>query len=246
MAKVGIDIGSRTVKMVLVEDGRVIESRKMANSFNPIEDCNTILKGIEYESMTATGYGRHLIAGHFEGVSVISEIKAFALGVRHLYPTCLNILDIGGQDTKSISLNDDGTMSKFEMNDKCAAGTGRFLEVMAMALGYRLDEFGEHALKSTAEVKINAMCAVFAESEVVSLLAKGLEREDIAKAILQSVVTRGAALVKRVGIKGSSVVFVGGVAQNIGVRELLKDALGVEVITPEDPQIVGALGAALY
>ncbi len=245
MIKVGIDIGSRTIKMVAMEDGQIIASRKMQNSFNTLEDCKTILEGINYDTITATGYGRHLVASHLENVNVISEIKAFGLGVRHLYPNCRNILDIGGQDTKSISLNEDGSLSKFEMNDKCAAGTGRFLEVMAMALGYTLDEFGAKALEATKEEKINSMCTVFAESEVVSLLARGSKREDIAKAILQSVVARASLLIKRVGLYGSTVVFVGGVAQNIGVRTLLASSLSLEVITPDDPQIVGALGASL-
>lgn len=245
MVKVGLDIGSRTIKMVAIEDGEVIKSKKMGNSFNTLEDCHTILDGVAYDSMTATGYGRHLVAEHFDNVKVISEIKAFGLGVRHLYPSCRNILDIGGQDTKSISLTPDGSLSKFEMNDKCAAGTGRFLEVMAMTLGYTLSEFGPKAMEASKAEKINSMCTVFAESEVVSMLARGSRREDIAKAILQSVVTRASLLVKRVGIAGDSIVFVGGVAQNCGVRTLLTENLGLEVITPEDPQIVGALGAAL-
>ncbi len=245
MIKEGIDIGSRTIKMVAVEDGEIIAVKKMAITFNNLEDCRSILDGINYDSLTASGYGRHLIAEHYENVKVVSEIKAFGVGVRHLYPTCRNILDIGGQDTKSISLNLDGSLSKFEMNDKCAAGTGRFLEVMSMALGYTLSEFGERALEATNNEKINSMCAVFAESEVVSMLARGSKREDIAKAILQSVVTRASLLIKRVGISGDSIVFVGGVAQNIGVRSLLSETLNIKVITPEDPQSVGALGAAL-
>lgn len=231
--------------MVALDGGVLVASAKMENSFNTLEDCRSILSGIVYDSITATGYGRHLVAAHFEGVNVISEIKAFGLGVRYLYPNCRNILDIGGQDTKSISLDEAGNLSKFEMNDKCAAGTGRFLEVMAMALGYTLDEFGDRALESTIDEKINSMCTVFAESEVVSMLARGSKREDVAKAILQSVVTRASSLIKRVGISGDSIVFVGGVAQNRGVRSLLADSLSLNVITPDDPQIVGALGAAL-
>ncbi len=245
MRRAGIDVGSRTVKLVVVEDDKLVVSKKMTNSFNTLDDCKTMLAGVDYDTLTATGYGRHLVAEHFENVSVISEIKAFALGVRHLYPTAYNILDIGGQDTKSILLNSDGSLSKFEMNDKCAAGTGRFLEVMAMSLAYGLEEFGEKALESTIEEKINSMCTVFAESEVVSLLARGSKREDVAKAILQSVVARAAMLVKRVGIKGDSLVFVGGVAQNSGVRTLLAQKLGVTIISPQDPQVVGALGAAV-
>lgn len=241
--KAGIDIGSRTIKLVVVEEGEVVVCKKTENSFDTIGDCRRMLDGVGYDTITATGYGRYLFAEHFEDVKVISEIKAFTIGVHHLFPDCRTILDIGGQDTKAISLSENGSIKKFEMNDKCAAGTGRFLEVMAMSLRYSLAEFGEKAMLSEKNEKINCMCTVFAESEVVSMLAKGARREDVAKGIMQSVVTRAASLLRRVGVDGS-VVFVGGVALNGAMGLLLEENLGCPVHTPDDPQIIGALGAA--
>lgn len=244
MRKAGIDIGSRTIKLVVVEEGNVVVCKKTENSFDTMGDCRRMLEGVEYDTITSTGYGRYLFAENFENVKVISEIKAFTIGVHHLFPDCRTILDIGGQDTKAISLSDNGGIRKFEMNDKCAAGTGRFLEVMAMSLRYSLAEFGEKAMLSEKNEKINCMCTVFAESEVVSMLAKGARREDVAKGIMQSVVTRATSLLRRVGVDGS-VVFVGGVALNPAMRLLLEENLNCPVHTPPDPQIVGALGAAL-
>lgn len=244
MRLAGIDIGSRTIKLVVVEDGKVVMVKKMENSFDTIGDCRRMLDDVSYDKITSTGYGRYLFADHFENVSVISEIKAFTVGVYNLFPECRTILDIGGQDTKAISLTDNGSIRKFEMNDKCAAGTGRFLEVMAMSLRYSLSEFGDKAMMAVGTEKINSMCTVFAESEVVSMLARGSQREDVAKGIMQSVVVRAVALLRRVGV-GDNVVFVGGVALNGAMRELLSEALNCPVYTPEDPQIVGAYGAAL-
>lgn len=244
MRRAGIDIGSRTIKLVVVENGEIVISRKMENSFDTIGDCHKILDGVEYDRITSTGYGRHLFAENFSDVNVISEIKAFTVGVHNLYPYCRTILDIGGQDTKAISLLENGSIKKFEMNDKCAAGTGRFLEVMAMSLRYKLTEFGDRAMLSTKEEKINSMCTVFAESEVVSMLAKGAQREDVAKGIMRAVIARATALLKRVGISGN-VVFVGGVALNPAMRIILEENINCTVHTPEDPQIIGAYGAAL-
>ena len=219
------------------------EKRKIENSFNTVENCKDILKDVKYDNITATGYGRHLFNEHF-GSNVISEIKAFTTGTHYLFPNCRTILDIGGQDTKAISMDSKGRIRKFEMNDKCAAGTGRFLEIMAMALRFSLQEFGDRALESEKTEKINSMCTVFAESEVVSQLARGAERAAVAKGIMQSVVNRSIAQLKRVGID-SDIVFVGGVAFNNGIVRLLEQSLDTTLFIPEDPQIVGALGAAL-
>ncbi len=243
MINAGIDIGSRTIKLVVIEDGKITEKRKIENSFNTVENCKDILKDVKYDNITATGYGRHLFNEHF-GSNVISEIKAFTTGTHYLFPNCRTILDIGGQDTKAISMDSKGRIRKFEMNDKCAAGTGRFLEIMAMALRFSLQEFGDRALESEKTEKINSMCTVFAESEVVSQLARGAERAAVAKGIMQSVVNRSIAQLKRVGID-SDIVFVGGVAFNNGIVRLLEQSLDTTLFIPEDPQIVGALGAAL-
>lgn len=247
MLRAGIDIGSRTIKLVVTESNKVVMSRHCENSFNTIGDCYKLLEGVEYDSITATGYGRYLFADHFPQAGVVTEIKAFAVGAHSLYPDSSLILDIGGQDTKAISLDEKGAIRKFEMNDKCAAGTGRFLEVMAMTLRYTLDEFGSEAMRSTVVEKINSMCTVFAESEVVSMLSRGTQREDIAKAILQSVVARATSLLRKVEPIGGrgAVVFVGGVAKNSAMLSLLSQSIGREVLSPPFPQLVGAYGASL-
>jgi predicted CoA-substrate-specific enzyme activase len=140
MIHAGIDVGSRTVKLAVVEDGSIKELRKTINSHNPLVTCQEILSGVTFDTLTATGYGRHLIRNYMN-CNVVSEIKAFAVGARKVSDRCRTVLDIGGQDTKAISLDENGLLSRFEMNDKCAAGTGRFLEIMAAALGYRFEKY---------------------------------------------------------------------------------------------------------
>ena len=243
MKSAGIDIGSRTIKLVVIENGTITLVRKGENSFDPLKVCAEFLKDVEYNVITATGYGRHLFSQHYP-CEVISEIKAFATGAKHLFPSCRTILDIGGQDTKAISLAADGKLLKFEMNDKCAAGTGRFLEIMAMALGYSLSDFGRAACSAEKSEKINSMCTVFAESEVISVVAKGAARHEVALGIHQGIATRSIGMLQRVMIQ-PDVAFVGGVAFNPCMRNLLQEKLGESVLIPEDPQIVGALGCAL-
>jgi (R)-2-hydroxyacyl-CoA dehydratese activating ATPase len=239
----GLDIGSRTVKLAVLERGKLVLSRKAVASYDPLETARTLLKDTEYDALTATGYGRHLIQGHLD-CPVISEIKAFAVGSWHLHPGCRSILDIGGQDTKVIALDDKGNMNKFEMNDKCAAGTGRFLEVMAVALGFSLEEFAQAALSAPQSAKINSMCTVFAESEVISLTAQGKPRNEVALGIHKAIVSRCVALLKRIAPAGE-IFFAGGVAFNPCVRSLIENEMGLAVFVPPDPQIVGAIGAAL-
>jgi predicted CoA-substrate-specific enzyme activase len=244
MISAGIDIGSRTVKLVLVKNGEIEHSQITENSFDPIGTCKNLLENIQYDRITATGYGRNLFGNHFES-KTISEIKAFAIGARAFFPSCRTILDIGGQDTKTISLNEHGKLNKFEMNDKCAAGTGKFLEIMAMALGFSLYEFGEKALTAETAEKVNNMCTVFAESEVISLVAAGARRENVALGLHQSIAVRAVSMLKRLNVT-DDVAFVGGVALNPCIKKLVKDALHKEIFTTEQPQIVGALGCALH
>ncbi|MBA4390488.1 MAG: 3-hydroxyacyl-ACP dehydratase [Syntrophus sp. (in: bacteria)] len=244
MKAAGIDIGSRTVKLAVVEGGVTILTRKALTSHDPLEAVRTLIRGVEYDVIVATGYGRHLIKGHLD-CQVISEIKAFALGAKAIYPACRVILDIGGQDTKAISLNNTGEMSKFEMNDKCAAGTGRFLEIMANALSYTLEEFSRAALSAERFENINSMCTVFAESEVISLTAQGALRHEVALGIHRAIVSRSIALLKRIAPSGE-IFFAGGVALNECVRVLIAKELNRSVVVPPDPQVVGAFGAALH
>jgi (R)-2-hydroxyacyl-CoA dehydratese activating ATPase len=243
MISAGIDIGSRTIKLVLVSDRQILDVRKAENSFDTLKVCNGLLEGIRYDCITSTGYGRYLFE-EYKKCNVISEIKAFALGAKYVLPECRTVLDIGGQDTKAITLDENGKLKKFEMNDKCAAGTGRFLEIMAMTLRYSLQEFGLCALQAKDSVSINSMCTVFAESEVVSMIARGADRANVAKGIHLSIVSRSIALLKRTGLEGA-LVFAGGVAYNKCIVHLLEDQLQTKVFVPEEPQIIGALGAAL-
>lgn len=237
-------MGSRTVKLVIVEDGRVVCSRKQENSFDSLTVIRRLLDGAAYDAITATGYGRHLFTQHFSG-QTISEIAAFARGTHHLFPACRAVLDIGGQDTKAIALDEQGRVRKFEMNDKCAAGTGRFLEIMAMALGYSLPEFGMAALTGEQGEKINSMCTVFAESEVISMISRGAKREQVALGIHQAVASRSVAMLQKIAAQ-DEVAFVGGVALNPAMQALIQATLNTSLRTPDDPQLVGALGAALH
>ncbi len=243
MISAGIDIGSRTIKLVVYKDGKLILIRKAENSFNTLKICSELLDDVNYDVITSTGYGRRLFEEHYE-CNVISEIKAFAQGAYNLYPSCRAILDIGGQDTKAISLDENGKLKKFEMNDKCAAGTGRFMEIMAMTLRYTLDEFGDTALRADESINISSMCTVFAESEVVSMLAKGADRAKVARGIHQSIVNRSIALLRRVS-DAENILFAGGVAYNKCIKFLIEQQLNKKIFIPEDPQIIGAIGAAL-
>lgn len=243
MISAGLDIGSRTLKLVLMQKNEIIHHEVHPNAFHA-DQAREVLQNHRYDVLTATGYGRHQLTS-YPGTHVISEIKAFALGVHHLYPGCRTILDIGGQDTKVIRLDAAGRMQKFIMNDKCAAGTGRFLEIMALAMNIPLEDFGSVAQSVESSEKINSMCAVFAESEVISLLSRGASRADVARGIHQSIVSRAASLLQKVGVT-QDVVFVGGVARNEAMVALLQKELGVPVHTPRNPQIIGALGGALH
>ncbi len=243
MRSAGIDLGSRTIKFAVVEDGRLVHSRKDATSHDPLGTARQLMDGITFDRLTATGYGRHLIKGSID-CPVISEISAFVQGARFYSNDCQSILDIGGQDTKAISLDDKGCLCKFEMNDRCAAGTGRFLEVMAAALGFTLEEFAAEAILANRAEKINSMCTVFAESEVISLISQGADRREVALGIHKAIISRSASLLKRVSSAGK-IFFAGGVALNPCARSLLETETNRPVFVPPDPQMVGAIGAAL-
>jgi len=244
--QVGIDLGSRTIKIAVLENGRLVEQQIAESGFDPYRQSLEMIRRYKPEKIVATGYGRHLARKHF-AQEVITEIKAHALGARHYFADCRTIVDIGGQDSKVILLDKDGRVVNFMMNDKCAAGTGRFLEIMAASLGYTLDEFGPAALESKEDVVINSMCTVFAESEVISMKNQGAPPYDIAGAVHLSVVNRLLAMLNRAG-HGENIVFTGGVARNPCIVSQLKERLGgaVEVFSPAEPDIVGALGAAIH
>jgi predicted CoA-substrate-specific enzyme activase len=239
----GIDIGSRTIKLVLVEDGKAVESRQADSGHDSMRNAGSLLDGMKYDRIMATGYGRHLLEIGLNAPTV-TEIKAHAEGARALFPNVRAILDIGGQDSKAIALDERGKIAKFEMNDRCAAGTGKFLEIMARTLGYDLNDFGREALKALRDIQVNSMCTVFAESEVTSLLARGEDRREIALGLHRSVILRAVGMLKRIPLNGP-IVFSGGVAKNPCMRRLLSQAMKQDILVPEDPQMTGALGAAL-
>lgn len=243
----GIDIGSRSIELVIFEEGKVVHQAMLPTTFDPLAQCRQLLEQVEVSKVVATGYGRKLFAGartDLETVA-ITEIRAYALGARHLYPGACTILDIGGQDSKAISLSPEGQVAKFEMNDRCAAGTGKFLEYMATALQVPIKEFGGFAMQGEKRIQINSMCTVFAESEATSLMARGESPANIALGLHLAIVQRTAAMMRRVGVT-PPLVFAGGVAHNACVKALLEESLQSPVVVPEHPDFVGALGAAIY
>lgn len=242
---VGIDLGSTTVKAVAL-NGKIITSAIMPTGANPRKTGETVLDRViakskgDVKKIVATGYGRV----SFSADNVISEITAHARGGHSLFPGARTIIDIGGQDSKITRLNEEGMVVDFAMNDKCAAGTGRFIENTARALEVSLLVFSKKSLASQAPAKINSMCTVFAESEVISLLAQGASLEDVSAGVHASVAQRIKAMVERVGIT-KEVIFTGGAAKSTAMKKALEDSLGVKLTVPEEPQIVGALGAAI-
>jgi predicted CoA-substrate-specific enzyme activase len=243
----GIDIGSRSIELVVLNPHGPLRWVKAPTTFDPLGQCRRLMEGIEGIRMTATGYGRKLFADSFPQMDAasITEIQAYALGARFLYPQARTVLDIGGQDTKVIALSETGKVSKFEMNDRCAAGTGKFLEFMAVALQVPLESFGEFALRADRRIQISSMCTVFAESEATSLMARGERPENIAMGLHMAIVQRTTAMVRRIG-GAAPIVFAGGVAHNPCVVKLLEEQLGEALTVPDYPDMVGALGAALY
>ncbi len=239
----GIDIGSRYIKYVVLEDTDLSEVYKLETGYDPLGTCRDLIGTTKPDRLLATGYGRHLLQTHHE-VETVTEIRAVARGARACFPSCRTIIDIGGQDTKVVQLAENGVVAHFEMNDRCAAGTGRFLEVMAKTLGFPLEQFGDRCLENGGGMTISSLCTVFAESEVISLIARGAKREAIATAIHQSIANRVVSLAKRVGVK-EEVVFAGGCARNRCLQRIFQEKLQQPIRISDNPDILSAYGAAL-
>ena len=246
----GVDVGAATAKAVILNDNNVLASSVIPTGFSAAGAGEVVTKealkkaGLamgDLAYVVSTGYGRRAIT--FAN-KVLTEIICHAAGVSWLITEARTIIDIGGQDSKVIGLDDNGNVTNFVMNDKCAAGTGRFLEVMAGVLGVEISEMGSVSLLGQDPCQISSTCTVFAESEMVSLRAEGRSREDIIAGIHKALARRVAIMGAPVGFK-KDVVFTGGVAKNVGIKKALEDELGLEILIPEEPQIVGALGAAL-
>lgn len=243
----GIDIGSRSIELAVFDGANLVRQVKTSTTYDPIAQCKKLIDGLRVPKLIATGYGRKLFADSFREFKVITitEIQAYALGAKHIFPEARTVLDIGGQDTKVILLDPNGRVAKFEMNDRCAAGTGKFLEFMATALQVPLDDFGDFALGADRRIQINSMCTVFAESEATSLMARGERAENIAMGLHLAIIQRTVAMLRRVGME-APLVFAGGVAHNPCATRMLEEQLNTSVVVPAEPDMVGAIGAALY
>jgi (R)-2-hydroxyacyl-CoA dehydratese activating ATPase len=251
MYTLGIDIGSTTSKCILLQDGEKIIGKSLLiggmGTDSPMNAMNQILEGCNVSTydiaMTiVTGYGRNNFGF---GDGEVSELTCHALGGQFVFPGLRSIIDIGGQDAKVIILTKDGRMSNFVMNDKCAAGTGRFLDVMANILQMNIDDFDACAAKSENPASISSTCTVFAESEVISQLANGVKREDLIAGICASVASRVSALARRAGVM-PRLCMSGGVARNGAVRRALEESLEMEIEVDPLAQYFGAIGAAIY
>ena len=251
MLTLGIDIGSTASKAVIMRDGKDIITESVVSvgtgTRGPKEVFQNVLNQAyvtvdQIDRILATGYGR---MGFEQAAREVSEISCHARGVHYLVPTAGTIIDIGGQDAKAIRVNSNGSLDDFIMNDKCAAGTGRFLEVMSRVLDIRVEDMGEVSSHSTKELSISSTCAVFAESEVISRMSNNETVEDIAAGIHRSVAKKTASLVTLMGPIRKDVVMSGGVAQNSGVVKALENILNCNIIVPDKCQLAGAIGAAL-
>lgn len=251
MYVLGLDVGSASSKVVILDDDKNIVSSSVVQvgtgSSGPSRALNEALGKVnltldDMKKIVATGYGRY----SFERADKqISEISCHAKGIFHLVPTARTIIDIGGQDAKAIRLDDNGMVSQFFMNDKCAAGTGRFLDVMARVLEINIIDMADYDSRATEVVNVSSTCTVFAESEVISHLSNNIPKENIIAGIHASVASKACGLAYRAGL-ADDIVMSGGVAQNAGVVRAISRELRRPVIVAPNPQIAGALGAALF
>jgi len=256
MLVAGVDVGAATAKTVIMSDGKILGQAVIPTGDRIITAAEKVTRlalekagmwrdgfgfKTNFDYVISTGYGRH---GVPFANKAVTEIICHAKGAYYLLPATRTIIDIGGQDSKAIGLDEKGDVIDFVMNDKCAAGTGRFLEVMAQVLGVTIEELGPVALTSKNPCQISSTCTIFAESEMVSLRAEGKPREDLIAGIVRAVSSRVVVMGRTVGFR-RDIVFTGGVAKNIGVKEALEEEIQMEIIVPEEPQTMGALGAAL-
>jgi benzoyl-CoA reductase subunit D len=252
MITAGIDMGSRSVKVVLLEGDKVKKAHLMLpgdldadqaaeKAYDDALAAAGFKRG-DVKAVFATGAGRKQVAFATEG---ITEMTAGAKGANFMFPNCRTVVDVGAEEGRGIKTDATGRATDFAGNEKCAAGAGSFAEAMSRALQLTLKEFGDASLKSDKTIPMNAQCTVFAESEVVSLIHSSTPKEDIAKAVLDAVASRVCAMVRRVGIE-NEVVLIGGMVHNDGFVQSLKTAMDVDTISlPEMPEYISALGCAL-
>lgn len=247
----GIDIGSTSSKCVILSDGKEIASSAIVAKGAGTDGVEIVLEktlgelGLSLDDMSAvisTGYGRN---SYDRADKTMSELSCHAKGGAFIFGDIRTIIDIGGQDAKVLRIDKNGQLQNFVMNDKCAAGTGRFLEVMANVLHVNLDDFGKYDAEATERTPISSTCTVFAESEVISCLANNAEIKNIIHGIHYSVASRVASQAKRIGVE-APVVMTGGVSRNSGVVRALENELNTSIAVSDDSQLAGALGAAIY
>lgn len=251
MIVAGCDVGSLTAKAVIMADGgKILASEVIRATTAPERSAEEAMGGalskarISRQSIdycVGTGYGRKHVpfVNHVE-----SEITCHGKGAAWLMPTVRTVVDIGGQDAKAIRIDERGNVIRYVYNDKCAAGTGRFLEIMADAMEIKLEDMGPLSFQSTNPVAISNQCVVFAETEIISLINEGRDLPDIVRGLHRALANKAAALAKSIGVE-AEVAMTGGVAKNPGILRSLENAMGVKIIQMEEPQINGAVGAAL-
>jgi predicted CoA-substrate-specific enzyme activase len=251
MIVAGIDIGSRAAKGVILKDGRILASIIRDTGPESVKTSEMVMAELlkatglslsDIYYVVATGYGRVLVPFAKENVS---EISCHARGVNYYFPSVRTILDMGGQDCKAISVNEKGQVTNFVMNDKCAGGTGRFLEMIAEVLNLPLTKIGEVSLESNTAISFNTICAVFAKSDAINNLRKGVAKSDILAGLHEAIATRCLNLLKRVTIQKDFSIS-GGISKNKGMVAKIKEKVGLEPMLSDDPQIIGALGAAIF
>lgn len=247
----GVDIGSTASKAVLLKNGADIVASEVVFLGTGTEGVDRVIEKIfssasvgwdDISFTVATGYGRNTFA---KADDQVSEISCHARGAVYLHPAVKTVIDIGGQDAKVMKIGENGKMTNFLMNDKCAAGTGRFLEVMSRVLNIPIDDFAVASANSTKRIDISSTCTVFAETEVISYLANAVSREDILAGVHRAIAKRVAALAHRVGVE-DEVILTGGVAHDEGIIVALEEELKTKVYKNEYCQLNGAIGAALY
>jgi len=250
MITAGIDMGAKNIKVVLLQDGKVLAKSLVRGGFDTRESAEQCFRealnqaGIKEEDVSvvvSSGAGRK-DAPYQKGT--ITEVSAASKAVLHLHPSARTVIDVGAEEGRAIRCDENGKVIDFAINEKCAAGAGAFTESMARALEVELEEFGALSLQSSADIPMNAQCAVFAESEVVSLVHAGTSKQDIARAVHDAIASRIVSLVRKVGFT-PDVVLIGGVSNNVGFVDALNRGLETRVTVAEDPDYMVALGAAL-